>query len=168
MDAFAMTFNRQVSRVLDDEHRANLELLERVESAFMRAARTGPKDPELARLAGALGRHLAQDLGRHFEFEEHELFPRMEEAGDGDMAALLAEEHDAIRATAQEVLPLAQQMANGTLDDAGWQRLRVSVLELVERLVAHIQKETMALLPLLDDLLGEDDDRELASAYVAG
>ena len=36
---------------------------------------------------------------------------------------------------------------------------------IVERQVAHIQKESMALLPLLDDLLDEDDDRELAFAY---
>ena len=41
------------------------------------------------------------------------------------------------------------------------------MLELVERLVSHIQKETMALLPLLDDLLDEDTDRELAMAYAS-
>ena len=35
-------------------------------------------------------------------------------------------------------------------------------------MVAHIQKETMALLPLLDDLLDEDSDRELSFAYSAG
>jgi hypothetical protein len=33
--------------------------------------------------------------------------------------------------------------------------------------VAHIQKETMALLPMLDDLLDDDSDRELAFAYAA-
>ena len=29
----------------------------------------------------------------------------------------------------------------------------------------HIQKETMALLPMLDDLLDEHTDRELPSSY---
>jgi hypothetical protein len=38
-------------------------------------------------------------------------------------------------------------------------------LDMIERQVAHIQKETMALLPMLDDLLDDDDDRELAFAY---
>jgi hypothetical protein len=38
---------------------------------------------------------------------------------------------------------------------------------MVERQVAHIQKETMALLPLLDDLLDDELDRELAFAYAS-
>jgi hemerythrin-like domain-containing protein len=158
----------QVSRALDDEHRANLELLGRVEQAFSRASRAGQAgDAELAQLAGALERHITQDIGRHFDFEERELFPRMSDAGDGDMAALLVEEHDAIRAVARELSPLARAAAAGALDAAGWSALRRGALEMVERQVAHIQKETMALLPLLDDLLDESDDRELAFAYAA-
>jgi hemerythrin-like domain-containing protein len=163
-----MNYQSQVSRALDDEHRANLELLGRVEQAFSRAARTGnANDETLAQLAGALGRHIEQDIGRHFDFEERELFPRMADAGDGDMAALLVEEHDAIRAVGRELLPLARAAATGTLDDGGWSALKRGALEMVERQVAHIQKETMALLPLLDDLLDEADDRELAFAYAA-
>ena len=163
-----MIFQRQVSRMLDDEHRINLELLGRVEQAFARAPRSGAaRDPELLRLAGAFARHIEQDIGRHFDFEERELFPRMADAGDGDMAALLIEEHEAIRIVAGELLPVARAAAAGTLDDTGWDALKRGALEMVERQVAHIQKETMALLPLLDDLLDEDIDHELAFAYVA-
>jgi len=39
---------------------------------------------------------------------------------------------------------------------------------MVERQVSHIQKETMALLPMLDDLLDDETDRELSFAYAAG
>ena len=161
-----MNYQRQVSRTLDDEHRVNLELLGRVEQAFARAPRSGLAGvPELAQLAGVLGRHIEQDIGRHFDFEERELFPRMSDAGDGDMASLLMEEHEAIRAVAREVLPLAQAAMAGSLDDAGWSALKRGALEMVERQVAHIQKETMALLPLLDDILDDTDDRELSFAY---
>jgi hemerythrin-like domain-containing protein len=163
-----MSYRRQVSRTLDDEHRANLDLLGRVEQAFSRAPRFGNAgDGDLAQLAAALGRHVELDIGRHFEFEERELFPRMRDAGDGDMASLLMEEHDAIRAVAQELLPLAQAAAAGTLDEAGWSTLKRGALEMVERQVAHIQKETMALLPLLEDLLDDTDDRELSFAYAS-
>jgi hemerythrin-like domain-containing protein len=163
-----MSYERQVSRALDDEHRANLALLGQVEQALARAPRSGAgRDPELARLAGALARHLEQEVERHFAFEESELFPRMRDAGDGDIAGLLAEEHEAIRAVASELAPLAQSAAAGTLDDAGWVALKRLAVELIERQVAHIQKETMALLPLLEDLLDEDADRELAFAYAA-
>jgi hemerythrin-like domain-containing protein len=154
----------QVSRILDDEHRSNLALLGKVEQALTRAPRF---DPELAGLIGQLARALEHDIDRHFRFEEESLLPRMAEAGDDEMAGLLVEEHDAIREVAGELLPLARLAAQGTIDEAGWSTLRASALELVERQVAHIQKETMALLPLLDDLLDDDTDRELAFAYAS-
>jgi hemerythrin-like domain-containing protein len=155
-----MSFSRQVSQALDDEHRSNLELLGRAERVFARA-----DDPEASQLAGRLVRHLEHEIGRHFGFEEDELFPRMADAGDGDLAAMLCEEHDTIRAVAEELLPLARAAAAGPLSAGDAGTLRRLVLEIVERQVAHIQKETMALLPLLDDLLDEDVDRELAFAY---
>jgi len=77
------------------------------------------------------------------------------------------DEHEAIRSVAAEVLPLARAAATATLDAAGWEALKRGTLELVERQVSHIQKETMALLPMLEDLLDEDSDRELAFAYAS-
>jgi hemerythrin-like domain-containing protein len=164
-----MTFRHQVSNALDDEHRTHLDLLGRVEQAVARAPRSGAApDAELLRVVRTLQRHLETEVGRHFDFEESALFPRMEEAGDGDLAALLVEEHGAIRAVCGELLPLLREAGEGTLTPVGWETLRRTALELVERQVAHIQKETMALLPLLDDLLDDGTDRELAFAYAAG
>ncbi|MDO9096061.1 MAG: hemerythrin domain-containing protein [Rubrivivax sp.] len=157
-----MSYLSQVSRALDDEHRSNLELLGRAERVFARAG-----DPETAPLAGRLVRHLEHEIGRHFGFEEDRLFPRMADAGDGDLAGMLREEHDTIRAVAGELLPLARAAAAGTLAPGDTGTLRRLVLEIVERQVAHIQKETMALLPLLDTLLDDDADRELAFAYAS-
>ncbi|MFZ2651411.1 MAG: hemerythrin domain-containing protein [Burkholderiaceae bacterium] len=153
----------QISHTLDTEHRSSLELLGRVEQAFARGAR----GPEFNQLAGAFGRFIEQDITRHFDFEEGELFPRMAQAGEGDIAELLREEHDAIRAVAGEILPLARAGAAGTLDASGFDALKRLAFEMVERQVAHIQKESMALLPLLDDLLDEETDRELAFAYAS-
>ncbi len=154
----------QVSRLLDEEHRNLLTLLGKVEQALGRATRIAPDASSLiATLVGAL----ELDINRHFQFEEELLFPRMADAGDGGMAALLFEEHEAIREVATEMLPLARLAVQGTIDEVRWGTLRTMALELVERQVAHIQKETMALLPLLDDLLDDDTDRELAFAYAA-
>lgn len=155
-----MGFARQVSQALDEEHRNNLELLGRAERVFGR-----PDDPEAAALAGRLVRQLEHELGRHFGFEEAQLFPRLADAGDGDLAEMLREEHETIRAVADELLPLARAAAAGSLARADAGTLRRLVLEIVERQVAHIQKETMALLPLLDERLDDDTDRELAFAY---
>lgn len=164
-----MNFSRQTSHTLHEEHRANLDLLSRAEQALARAPRgDGAREPDLVKLVVALARSLERDIDRHFGFEEKELFPRMSEAGDGEIAMLLTEEHDAIRDVAQELLPLTRAAAAGTLDGAGWDALKRGALELVERQVAHIQKEEMALLPLLDDLLDDETDRQLAFDYAAG
>lgn len=164
-----MSHLRQVSHALDDEHRTNLDLLGRVEQAFTRAPRTGAaQDLDLGKLAGTFARHLEQDIERHFDFEERELFPRLADAGEGDIAGLLEEEHDAIRAVAADLLPLARAAAAGALDDADFAALKRGTMEMVERQVAHIQKETMALLPMLDQLLDDETDRQLALAYATG
>jgi hemerythrin-like domain-containing protein len=158
-----MPFDSQVAQTLDHEHRSNLDLLGRVERALARDA-----EAELRVLVGPLVRCLEHEIAHHFGFEEEALFPRMAEAGDAELAALLSEEHDSIRAVAGELLPLARGAAVGTLDADGHAAFRRLALELVERMVAHIQKETMALLPLLDDLLDDSADRELSFAYAAG
>lgn len=158
-----MNFLRQVSRLLDDEHRSSIALLDRVGHALSSNDATA-----LQALATPLQRQLEHEIGHHFGFEEAELFPRMAEAGDEDLAALLTEEHETLRAVAAELQPLARQLADGSLPAPQRATLQRLALELVERQVAHIQKETMALLPMLDDLLDEETDRQLAFAYTAG
>jgi hemerythrin-like domain-containing protein len=154
----------QVSRMLDEEHRNVIAMMGKVEQAVARASRY---DPALAGLIGQFVGSLENDIERHFRFEEEQIFPRMTEHGDGGMVALLTEEHEAIREVAAELLPLATQAAAGAIDEAGWSALRRNAMELIERQVSHIQKETMGLLPAIDDLLDEADDRELAFAYAA-
>ncbi len=154
----------QTGRMLDEDHHRNLELLERMERAIAGAPEA---TIELRKLLVEFARAMEVDIGRHFDFEEQHLFPRLEEAGDGAMAALMKEEHDAIREVASELLPLAREVAEGVVDEEAWDRLRLGTLELIERQVSHIQKETMAMLPLLGDVLDPETDGELALEYAA-
>ena len=148
-----MEFARGISRRLHEEHAATLALWGRVEQRFA----AGQEDDALMREAAAA---LQGEIERHFAFEETELFPRLAESGEADIAELLGEEHAAIRAAGAEFLALA----GGAPAPAP---CRTLALELAERLISHVQKEEMALLPALDDLLDEDADRELALAYAA-
>ena len=153
-----MDYRRQTPQALDAEHRASLALYGKLEQALVARDREG-----LARLAGPLARHLESEVSHHFDFEERELFPRLADAGEGDIAALLGEEHAAIREVAASLLPLVEA-GPATLDAAQAGDFRRLALELVERQVAHIQKESMALLPMLDDLLDDETDRALSFA----
>lgn len=146
------THTRQVSRRLHEEHVATLALWSRVESALA----AGKSDAPLMRAAAA---SLAEEIAHHFDFEEKELFPRLAGAGEGDIAELLKEEHATIREAATRFIALA----NGALSN----ELRALGLELAERLVSHVQKEEMSLLPALEDLLDEAADAELSLAYAS-
>jgi len=148
-----MEFNRHISRRLHEEHVATLALWGRLESALA----AGRHDAALLKSAAA---SLERELDRHFRFEEAELFPRLAEAGEGDIGELLREEHETIRAAGMRFIKLvSSEIANPEVKILG--------LELAERLVNHVQKEEMALLPALDDFIDEETDHELDSAYAA-
>jgi DUF438 domain-containing protein len=145
------TLARQVSRRLHEEHQASLSLWTRVESSLA----TGAVDPALMRTAAA---SLAAEIERHFDFEETQLFPRLAAGGEGDIAELLQEEHATIRAAGARFIALVKEDPSGAC-------LKPLGLELAERLVSHVQKEEMSMLPALEDLLDEDTDEALALQY---
>jgi len=157
-----MDYTRQTPRTLDSEHRETLALLGRAEQALAR-----DDVGALTAIAGALVRLLEVETGRHFDFEEQRLFPLLDEAGDGDLAALLTEEHQTLRAVAAELLPLVRTLRTGPPAAADAAALKRLLLEFAERQLVHIQKETLALLPMLEDLLDEETDRELLFACTA-
>src|SRR4029078_9982634 len=78
----SLHYNRQISRRLHEEHTATLALWGRVEQMVV----AGERDPALMRRARAA---LADELTRHFGFEESDLFPRLAAAGESDIATLL-------------------------------------------------------------------------------
>jgi hemerythrin-like domain-containing protein len=161
-----MESTRQTSRALFEEHRETIELIGRLERGLATLA-AGAPDAALVRAVAELERHLRHGIPRHFEFEEREIFPRMEDGEAADMAALLVEEHETMRATAATLAPLARAGAAGTLDAAGWKALQAHAGALCEQLTSHIDKEDRALLPLMDELIDDDTDRDLALAYAS-
>jgi hemerythrin-like domain-containing protein len=162
-------FRRQTNRRLHEEHLAVIGLLARFEQALLRARDVAAlEDPQFQALLKTLVRALDFEVGAHFDFEERELFPRMTDAGESDLVALLEEEHVVIRDVAATVRSLAGGALAGKLEAGDWQPLRTHGLELCERLTSHAEKEEGALLPLLEDLLDEDADRDAFAAYTAG
>jgi hemerythrin-like domain-containing protein len=146
-----MEFSRRISRRLHEEHDATLALWGRLEASLA----AGRHDAALLKSAAAA---LERELDRHFRFEEDELFPRLAEAGEGDIGELLREEHETIRSAGRRFIALVAQ-------EADQKEIRVLGLEIAERLVGHVQKEEMALLPALEDFIDEETDRELDSDY---
>lgn len=157
-----MDFNRHISRRLHEEHEATLALWGRLEQVLATRGSKPPTEADL-RLMRDCAAQIADEVTRHFAFEESELFPLLAASGEGDIAELLAEEHATIRSAARRFGELNQP---GQDLAACWPELRMLGLELAERLIGHVQKEEMSLLPSLEDLLDEQTDRELAGSYV--
>src|SRR5471030_693745 len=127
-----MDFQRQTSRRSYEEHAATLQLLARVERVFTGRAGVYPPaagDGNWLAFARALLSAIEVEVALHFEFEERDLFPRLEEAGDGDLAALLNEEHATIRAVAQSLVNLLRQALADGLRPQQWQTLKILALE---------------------------------------
>ena len=162
-----MEFRRQTSRRLHQEHEAVIALLAQFEQALVRLTvlPPGPGDATWPVLLPKLEAALRHEVTRHFQLEEEQLFPRLHEQGEGDLADLLGEEHTSIRAVAGPLLELIAQAVRVGLDAAGWRSLKTHGLELAERLTSHAQKEEGALVPLVDDLLDEPTDSAIAMEY---
>jgi len=165
-----MDFQRQTTRRLHQEHEETFDLCTRIERAFAARGRSAPAagDEAWKAFASRMDRELDHGVMRHFEFEERELFPLLEANSEGAIAQLLLEEHDQIRECAQEFRGVLALSCERGVDQAQWTRLSALGAELAERLVGHAQKEEMALLPALDDILADEQDNELFSGYVLG
>lgn len=165
-----MDFQRHVSRALHQDHVTTMALLERLETLLGRHSPSRPPRPadaETARLMKDLIAALDTEIGPHFAFEEESVFPLLAEAGDGEMAAYLLEEHQAILPLARHLADLAKGAREAGFAAEAWTQFHAAGAALVERLASHVQKEEMGLLPALDDLLDEEADGRLAVDFAA-
>ena len=105
-------------------------------------------------------------MRRHFDFEEDQLFTYLNGTGDEAIGALLTDEHRVIRPLGAEVAKLAREAAAQGFDEATWSKFRRPAQELCQRLLAHVEKEEMALLPLLQDAMDADTEARLLDEYL--
>ncbi|KAB2917382.1 MAG: hemerythrin domain-containing protein [Hyphomicrobiaceae bacterium] len=162
-----MTFVNRISQALHDEHLATIALMERLEQ-LLAARRRGPPDvgaPEVARLLSDLSTGVAAEVDRHFDFEEKQLFTYLDAAGDDAIGAHLADEHAAMRPICAQIARLAREAAAGGFNDRSWETFRQLGLELCERMLVHVQKEEMALLPLIEETMDADLAARLYEEY---
>ncbi|MFI5015946.1 MAG: hemerythrin domain-containing protein [Hyphomicrobiales bacterium] len=170
MKAIAMELRRHVSRALHQDHVATLALLDRLVALLGRHGRSrSPQhaNADNAQLLKELIRAIDSEIGPHFAFEEDSVFPLLAEAGDREMSALLIDEHQAILPLARRLAAIAKSARDAGFAAEAWGEFHDAGGEFIERLASHIQKEEMALLPALDDLLDEEADGRLAIEFAA-
>ena len=162
-----MSFTNRVSQRLHEEHRATVALMERLEQLLARHRHAPDNgDPAVSLLLSELSASLETEVRRHFDFEEDQLFTYLNGTGDEAIGALLTDEHRVIRPLGAEVAKLAREAAAQGFDEATWSKFRRLAQELCQRLLAHVEKEEMALLPLLQDGMDADTEARLLDEYL--
>ena len=164
-----MSFNNRVNQKLHDEHQATLALLDRLEKLLARHRRGSPPqlgDPGLAALFADLPAALEGEVQRHFAFEEDEIFSFLEAAGEAEIGAHLTDEHRVIRPVGLKLAARARIAGGQGFDAPGWDEFRGLAQDLCDRLRAHVDKEEMALLPLLEETMDAETEARLYQEYV--
>jgi hemerythrin-like domain-containing protein len=163
-----MNYAHVTPGLIHREHLATIGLLERLEAALTARRPSGAlEDGAFMALLGEVAATVENEVGRHFTFEQEALFPLLAEAGDGDIAALLQDEHAAILPLGTRLAELARRGRDHGFGPGDWAEFLRLGRELIERQIGHIQKEEMSLLPLLDSMLSDETDAELADSYNA-
>jgi len=164
-----MSFTRRTAELLHEDHQATIIVIEALDQLIAKARRKAPDvaDPQVRKTLLSASTAIEDEISNHFAFEEEELFTRLEDMGDVGIGAHLRSEHAALLPLGQEVASGAREALQSGFSDSSWPPFRNAAAELIERMFSHIQKEEMALLPALEDLLDAETDMELSSAYAA-
>jgi hemerythrin-like domain-containing protein len=159
-------FTNRISQKLHEEHRATMAVMERLEALLSSQRRAPPDGNTHATLLRDVAASVESEVNRHFDFEERELFTFLDAVGDTAIGAHLTAEHTAMRPLGARLAKLSRAAAGGC-DDTSWSELRQVGLELCERMLTHVQKEEMALLPLIEEAMDVETEERLYDAYVA-
>ncbi len=162
-----MSFTRRTAQVLHEDHCATLALIEDLERLIGRFGRRPPDldDPATRQTLQGTAAAIDQEVCDHFKFEEDEIFTRLADNGEVDIGVQLCEEHRAILPAGKKVSALAKQALGEGFDDQSWPKFKVEAGKFIEPLLAHVHKEEMALLPLVDELLDPETDLRLYENY---
>jgi len=163
-----MSFTNRISQTLHDEHRATIALMERLEQFIARHRRSGVPDVSDAgtrQLLSDIVTSVEAEVDRHFDFEENHLFTYLAAIGDDAIGEHLTEEHTVMRPLGIRMATIAREAIASGFSQASWDAFRQLGSELCERMLAHIQKEEMALLPLLEENMDGDTEMRLYEEY---
>ncbi|KUJ85445.1 hypothetical protein AVO45_00120 [Ruegeria marisrubri] len=162
-----MTFSRRTAQLLHEDHQQTIAVIEALDQLIAKHRKKAPDTSDAwvrTTLTQAIGA-LEEEVNLHFAFEETELFTRLEDMGDVGIGEHLREEHRALTPLGTKVAEMSRDTLENGFTDESWTEFRNVAGELIERMYAHIQKEEMALVPALEDLLDPETDMELSAAY---
>jgi hemerythrin-like domain-containing protein len=161
-----MNFSNRICQTLHDEHLANIALLQRVGQLLAQGRDPPDNNSAVQRLLSDLDSGMANEVKRHFDFEENALFAYLDSIGESAIGAHLTQEHSLLRPLIAHLCETAHATKERGFDGESWNEFRRLGAEVCGQLSAHIQKEEMALLPLLDENMDSETEIRLYQDYM--
>lgn len=163
-----MSYTNRISQTLHEEHGATVALMERLEQMLARGRRGPPDraDGNVARLLSELAAGMEAEIERHFAFEEEHIFTYLEAVGDTGIGEHLTGEHAAMRPIGKRVAEMARAAAANGFTPTEWEEFKPLARDLGDVMLAHVQKEEMALLPVIEENMDAETEERLYQAYV--
>lgn len=165
-----MELSSQVAGVLHDDHVRTMGVLDRLQGVLVQCRVDEVPDLDQFNIRMALDGLVVAvegEIAGHFAFEEDSLFPRLTGAGECQLSEALGKEHTVILPLARRVSELARGGRTVGFTAETWREFHRCGQELIERLMSHIEKEEVGLLPLFDGVLSEEEDSDLSNQYLA-
>lgn len=165
-----MDHSTQTARLLHTEHMEEVGLLERLDMAVNKQGASTPpsnEDDFVKRILPDFIAGMDTQINCHFAFEEEHLFPKLAENGEPNIGNFLKSEHQAIREVGGAAINVARAALSDGFTAETWKEFHGLSKDLNEWVMGHIQKEEMALLACVDQMIDEDEDSELAMAYLS-
>ena len=162
-----MSFARRTTQVLHEDHTATLDLIGNLERLIARSGRRPPDigDAATRQILQHTAAAIDGEVSDHFTFEEDEIFTRLADSGEVDIGVQLSKEHRELLPAGLQVSALAKQALEDGFDEQSWSRFKAEAGGFIEPLLAHVHKEEMALLPMVDDVLDPETDMKLYENY---
>jgi len=164
-----MSFRNRISQTLHEEHDATLALMQRLEQLIAHHRRGGPPDAgdaAVAKLLSDLSTGVEAEFQRHFSFEEERLFTYLRANGEEALGAHLTDEHAVIRPIGVRLAELARGATKTGFDETKWEEFCRLGQDLSGLMQGHVQKEEMALLPLIEDSMDAQTEARLFEKYL--
>ncbi|MBL8128423.1 MAG: hemerythrin domain-containing protein [Chloroflexia bacterium] len=164
-----MSHLSKLGLLLHEEHFRILVLISGIEHRVSGNQARMPLDPDrpedrlqLNELSDSL-----DELVRHNAFEEEVLFPLACNGGEGDLAALLNEEHGIIGPLTRRLRQLVAEITHGGAGADRWGRFCFTARDFVACMMDHLQNEELALVQRLPVFIDPVTDRGLAQRFGA-
>ena len=161
-----MNFSNRICQTLHDEHLANIALLQRVGQLLAQGRDPPNNDQPVQRLLSDLDSGMANEVKRHFDFEERALFAYLDSIGESAIGAHLTQEHSMLRPLIAQLCETAHATKEQGFSAESWTQFRQLGAELCGQLSAHIHKEEMALLPLIEENMDPETEIRLYQDYM--